>query len=135
MKQIFPSAVSWWLFAPLLVLLLGSTVFAGLEQSWLSGLTMLAALGFTIWLIRSTYYEVQPAQQLLRIVSGPLVWRVRVADITQVEKSHNLLSSPALSLDRLKIYYGKYDFVLISPADRAGFLAALLTLNPAIRHD
>ena len=135
MKQVFPSKVSWWLFGPIIALLIGSGIYAVLEQSWREVLTMMLALGLFYWLLRYTYYEVQLEQQQLRIVSGPFVWHVPVPAIVSVVPTHNPLSSPALSLDRLKIRYGKYNSIMISPADRAGFLAALLQLNPAIRHD
>ncbi|MFD2787129.1 PH domain-containing protein [Hymenobacter rubripertinctus] len=135
MKQVFPSAISWWLFGPIIALLIGSGIYAAAEHYLLNALVVLPVLGFICWLLCSTYYEVQPEQQVLRVVSGPMVWRVPVSAIVSVRPSNDLLSSPALSLDRLCISYGKYDSVLISPADRAGFLAALLQLNPAIRHD
>ncbi|NVO30366.1 PH domain-containing protein [Hymenobacter lapidiphilus] len=135
MKQIFPSEISWWLFGPIVALLVGSGVYAAVAQTWLDALTMVAALALFLWLLRRTYYELQPEKQLLRVVSGPLVWRVPVQDITSILPTRSPFSSPALSLDRLKIHYGKYRSVMISPADRAGFLAALLQLNPAIRHD
>lgn len=135
MKQLFPSAINWWLFGPVLALLGGCAVYAVVAQTWPDALVVLAALGLVGWLLRYTYYEVQPGAQTLRIVSGPLVWRVPVQAITSVLPSASPFSSPALSLDRLRIRYGKHDSILISPADRAGFLAALLHLNPAIRHD
>ncbi len=135
MSQIFPSKISWWLFGPIIALLIGCGVYAALEQTWLNALTMLAPLGLLGWLMGRTYYEVQSDQQTLRIVSGPMVWRVPVDSITTITPTHNPLSSPALSLDRLRIRYGKHDSVMISPADKAGLLAALSHLNPAIRHD
>ncbi|OWP64103.1 hypothetical protein CDA63_05070 [Hymenobacter amundsenii] len=135
MKKVFPSAISWWLFGPIIALLIGIGIYAAMEQRLLDALVVVPALGLFYWLLRYTYYEVQPEQQVLRVVSGPFVWRVPVQDITSVLPTHNPLSSPALSLSRLKIHYGKYGSVMISPADRAGFLAALLQLNPAIRHD
>jgi hypothetical protein len=50
--------------------------------------------------------------------------RVSLADILEVRPTHNPLSAPALSLDRLRVQYGQGFFkaVLISPADRNGFL-------------
>jgi hypothetical protein len=50
--------------------------------------------------------------------------RVALADILEVHPTHNPISSPALSLDRLHVQYGEGFFraVLISPADRNGFL-------------
>jgi hypothetical protein len=42
-----------------------------------------------------------------------------------VEETRNPLSSPALSLDRLKITYGNGKRIMISPADKIGFLKAI----------
>ena len=41
------------------------------------------------------------------------------------------MSSPALSLDRLRIDYG-HKSILVSPADRNNFVAMLRSVNPAI---
>ena len=70
------------------------------------------------------------ATQTLRVVSGPLTWQVPVDEITRVRDSRSVLSSSALSIDRLKISYNRYDELLISPRDKAGFIVALQRLNP-----
>lgn len=72
---------------------------------------------------RGTCYTV--TEQELRIVSGPFRWTIPVDEITAIDPSRNPLSSPALSLDRLKISYGKRKFVFISPSDKAGFMRAM----------
>jgi len=36
------------------------------------------------------------------------------------------------SLDRLEIFYNRFDSVVISPEDKAGFIAELTKLNPEI---
>ena len=61
----------------------------------------------------------------LRIVSGPFFRNVSVASITSVSRTRNPLSSPALSLDRLKIKYGNGRSVMISPEDQKEFLQAI----------
>lgn len=134
MEKIFPSKISWWLFGPILGVLVLAALTTLLSHQLLALLLLLPALGFTGWVLGRTYYVVNAATRQLRIVSGPLRWAIPVAGITCVRPSHNLLSSPALSLDRLEVRYGKYDFILLSPADKAGFVAALAGLNPAIRH-
>jgi hypothetical protein len=48
-----------------------------------------------------------------------------VLDITAITPTSNPLSSPALSLDRLRIDYGKGRSVMISPRDKQGFLGAM----------
>ena len=70
-----------------------------------------------------THYTLDGEWLLIR--SGPMRWRVAIRDIRSVTPTRSPLSSPALSLDRLRIDHGPGRIVLISPADKAGFLAAL----------
>jgi len=85
------------------------------------GVLLLTVILF-IWLLRSTYYEI--SGDTLRIVSGPYRVRIPIEMIESIEPTRSPLSSPALSLDRLRIRYGKKQ-VLVSPADKRGFLRAL----------
>ena len=50
--------------------------------------------------------------------------RIALADISEVYPTHNPLSSPALSLDRLHVQFGEGVFkaVMISPVERNQFL-------------
>ena len=75
------------------------------------------------WLMLGTHYTVD--RGTIRIVSGPFRWKVPIDEITSVSATRNPLSSPALSLDRLSIRYGKRRRIMISPADKAGFLKAI----------
>lgn len=70
-----------------------------------------------------TYYSVEG--NTLRIVCGPFRWKVPIDQITAVERTRNPLSSPALSLDRLKIRYAGKKWIMISPADQRRFMKAL----------
>jgi len=85
------------------------------------GVLLLTVILF-IWLLKSTYYEI--SGDTLRIVSGPYRVRIPIDVIESIEPTKSPLSSPALSLDRLRIRYGKKQ-VLVSPADKRGFLRAL----------
>ncbi|KQE93024.1 PH domain-containing protein [Acinetobacter lactucae] len=80
-----------------------------------------------IWLpIFNTYYVVE--NNTLIIKSLVFRWKININDITQIEPTHNPLSSPALSLDRLTIYYmknGEVTSVMISPKDKESFLQAI----------
>ena len=80
-------------------------------------------------IMRSTYYEID--QTTLVIHSSIFKWRVPIASIRRITPTRSALSSPALSLDRLRIDYGKR-FILVSPENRARFIEALRTINPAI---
>lgn len=75
------------------------------------------------WIGLATYYEID--RTTLKVVSGPLRWRIPLADITAVEETRSPFSAPALSLDRLRIRYGDRHAIVISPKDKAKFLKKL----------
>jgi hypothetical protein len=79
--------------------------------------------GLPIWVLASTSYTVTPDELVVR--SGPFRWRRPIADITAITPTRNPLSSPALSLDRLRITARGRADLMISPADRRAFLADL----------
>ncbi|MBC6609826.1 PH domain-containing protein [Hymenobacter sp. BT507] len=133
LPRVFVSKISWWLFGSILLVQVAISIMAIADGAYVVPVFMLPSLAFMIWLLRSTYYEVQPQTQMLRVVSGPLTWQIPVTSITRIKPSHNVLSSPALSLDRLKISYNRYDEILVSPRDKADFMEALRQLNPQIQ--
>lgn len=86
-------------------------------------LLVIAVSGLMVWLLVGTHYTVDHG--LIRIVAGPFRWKVPVDQITSVAASRSPLSSPALSMDRIMIRYGKRRRIMVSPADQAGFLKAI----------
>ena len=79
-------------------------------------------------------YEISPPDLLIR--SGVTRFRIPLSSIESVQPSRNPYSSPALSLDRLKIDYkkkGKLCFILISPENKKGFLNELARKDPELR--
>ena len=83
--------------------------------------------GLPLWTLFGTRYELTPGR--LRIRCGPFRWNVSLNEICAVTPTRNPLSSPALSLDRLRIDYGRGSSVMISPRDQARFLADLERLR------
>lgn len=127
----FRSKVDAWL---LLVLVAGSiAIVAGIGAAAFSapgGWALVASivaglLGLALILstLLNTVYRVDG--RTLTVVSGPFRWRIPVAEIESVRRTRNPLSSPALSLDRLSIRYSGNRRIMVSPADRRGFLKAL----------
>ncbi len=86
-------------------------------------LTLAVGVGLPAWIIASTHYTFVGTDLVVRC--GPFRWHVPLGSISKVTTTRNPLSSPALSLDRLRIEYGDGRALMISPADRAGFLAVL----------
>ena len=77
----------------------------------------------TGWLFWATRYVVQ--NNALTIYTGFGKVCIPIENIKSVTPSRNVLASPALSLDRLEISYGKNQSILISPKDKSGFLTAI----------
>lgn len=137
METRFSSKVDGWL-VPVMVLSMGGMLAALIAvfmtpTPWPVRLLVAAVTVAVILLLfsvfRSTHYTV--TEQELRIVSGPFHWTVPVDEITAIEPSKNPLSSPALSLDRLKVSYGKRKFILISPADKVRFMRLMEQVRDA----
>lgn len=71
--------------------------------------------------------------QKLIIKTGPFKSSIDIKEIKSIEPSSSILSSPAFSLKRICISYGKYDNVLISPSNQDDFIKELLKINPDIK--
>jgi Bacterial PH domain len=79
--------------------------------------------------MRSTYYLIDGNTLIIR--SSFITWRVPIAAIRSITPTRSALSSPALSLDRLRIDYGG-KWILVSPEDKRRFIESLRAINPAI---
>jgi len=86
--------------------------------------------GFMAWFWFGTYYEIKDST--LRVVAGPFRWKIDILTIINVKRTRNPLSSPALSLDRLEVRYGKWGIILISPKNEVRFGEELVRINPKI---
>lgn len=74
-----------------------------------------------------TTYRLNDA--LLRIRSGFFTWNIPLRAISGVEPTNDPSSSPALSLDRLRVEYGPGKSVAISPLRKDDFLRDLRRLG------
>jgi len=131
------------LFIPIVGIMLGTTLLAILlplnEPDLTAKLTglgfallMLLLTAFCIHFFLATYYVVD--RGVLIIHAGVLYKQKKIflASIRKIEKTRNPISAPAPSLDRLEIFYNKFDSVVISPKDKPGFISDLIQLNPEI---
>ena len=128
--KIFKSKIDWW-FGLILVYPIFLSITALLEGEWIGLLGLAGVVGFILILSKTTQYIINENQLIVKstwIVNE----RIDISKITKVEKSNSILSSPALSLDRLLVRYNKYDEVLISPKEKKEFIDELLKINPAI---
>lgn len=128
MTTVYRSKVDSWLLVVLLGAMAVSLYTAGAvlaaDRSVSAWLTAFVSgglgLGLPLWLLLTTRYVLDPER--LEVHSGPFAWTVPVREITRVVPTNNPLSSPALSLDRLRIEYGRGRAIMISPRDKLRFL-------------
>jgi hypothetical protein len=126
----FKSKVDRWLLYLLIAVMVFEVIVMSIVATQLpdpreSIFLIVAALAIVALLgsmLIGTHYTVDG--KVLRIACGPFRWKVPIDAIDSVEATRNPLSSPALSLDRLDIRYGKRR-IMVSPADKAGFLKAI----------
>lgn len=129
----FRSKIDWWLLL-IFVVITANIIFKTYQEvhhssigTNFSHLIIYSLVIVVIWFpIFSTYYVVE--NSTLVIKSLVFRWKINIDDIIQIEPTYNPLSSPALSLDRLKISYmknGRIAKVMISPKDKEGFLNTL----------
>jgi hypothetical protein len=128
--KIFKSKIDWW-FGLILVYPIFLSLKAMLEGEWIGLLGLVGVVGFILILSKTTQYIINENQLIVKS-SWIVNERIDISKITKIEKSNSILSSPALSLDRLLVRYNKYDEVLISPRDKTEFIDELLKINPAI---
>lgn len=90
------------------------------------------AAALMLWVLYGTNYWL--SGEMLDIRSGPFRFCVPLGEVISVEPSRNPLSSPACSLDRLLIRYGRKQ-IMVSPKDRLEFLDALATRGSQLVRD
>jgi hypothetical protein len=101
-----------------------------LNKNWAALLILLPTIAFIVHLYLTTYYIIK--DDILIVKSGLLKKEIPVKSIRKVIPTKNPLSAPALSFDRLEIFYNRFDSVLISPEEKQQFIKVLKNINPAI---
>ena len=131
MNQVYKSKKGLGILIPVGSLLGSALLMAVYWRSWPVALFLGLVLLFIIHLFSTTCYTVE--DEFLKIRSGLLYKQtLPIAAIRKIESTRNPLSAPALSLDRLEIWYGRWDSVLVSPRDQRAFAHHLKALNPDI---
>ncbi len=132
MDREFKSKVDWW-YHGLIFIMAFITVL-----SFVAGgavLIMITSLLITMMLIHkllTTWYRITADGYLVVHCSIFPEKRIKVEEISAIEATAMPVSSYALSLDRMVIYKGNLQWLLISPKDKKEFLRCLRKFNPDI---
>lgn len=95
----------------------------GMRMLWLPLVLVLLGTAMVWWTLLATSYELLSEQLVVRC--GLFSWRIPFATITAIRESRSPRSGPALSLERLEVLYGAGKVLIISPRDKARFIATL----------
>lgn len=140
MRQVYPSKRDGWivilLWAGVAVMLLAAGNLwrapAPLAFRLLISVLLICVAALVLWTLYGTRYTL--TESTIIVQSGPFRWVIDLAAITEVFPTRDPLSSPACSLDRLQIRYGKSRLgMMISPQDNAGFLRDLMARAPGLK--
>ncbi len=137
MKE-FKSKVGYGILIPVLILLIGLTLLpiingAPIGATLTMVVIMIPIIAFILHIFFSTTYRINEKNELL-IKCGFLYKEVvKISKIKSINRTRNPISSPAASLDRIELKYGKWDSVIISPNDKIEFVNELLQINPDIQ--
>lgn len=116
-----------------LVLIFGTVLVLIINEkpNWIAIAILLPVILFVVHMFLTTKYTIEGDKLVIKC--GFLYHKtIDINTIRRIAETNNLLSSPATSLDRLEILYGKFDSVLISPRRKAEFINDIKRINPGI---
>ncbi|MBD1366460.1 PH domain-containing protein [Mucilaginibacter sp. ZT4R22] len=130
----FPSKRGFVIYIPLIILII-------VEAGYIAGgryigavLVLVVVSAMFLPVFFNTYYAISNTGTL-RVKCGMFFnTKLPIGSIIKVENTRTVLSAPALSTDRIEIFYNKFDSVVISPKNIAEFVAELQKINPDIRY-
>lgn len=97
-----------------------------------SAVLLVGAGVFVLLMLLRTHYDLGDGR--LRVQHGLLRWTIPLREIHSVSRIHSLVSSAALSRDRIRIEYGHGRAAIeIAPADHGAFLGDLRAMSPGIK--
>lgn len=128
--KVFTSKIDWW-FGLVLLYPIFRSIVGIIEGDWLGYLGIVLIAAIIIFFSKTTQYIIKDTQLVIKcmfIVNE----KIDIEKIRKIEKTSSILSSPALSLDRIAIKYNKFDEIYISPKEKQLFVDELLLINPTI---
>lgn len=100
------------------------------SEAWIAYTVLGVSIGLVLLILFIVRYEVGKNYLIIKI--GPIPYsRIKLDEITLIERTYNPLSAPASSLKRLYVKSKNKD-ALISPVDEQEFVQLLKSRNPSI---
>ena len=129
--QVFKSKVDWWLGLPLIYPIFLS-ITSIIDSEWYGYMGLFIIILLIIIASKVTKYIISENQLTIQCFFYVNA-KIDILKIKKIEKTNTILSSPALSFDRIRINYNKYDEIFIAPKEKQTFINQLLEINPSIQ--
>ena len=127
----YKSKIDLWLIIILTLVFGGIVIISIIKKDWIGFIIAIIPTIFIWDMFKSTFYIITEEELIIRCgIFYKLV--IKITDIRKISESNELISSPALSIDRLEILYNRFDTILISPKKKYEFLQSIETLKPDI---
>jgi hypothetical protein len=128
----FKSKIDLWFVILVSILFTLILIRLAYDQNWVGFIFIIFVISYVIYSFSTTMYSIEGDK--LKIKCGYFFnFLIEVKEIKTISETFNIISSPALSFNRLEILYNKYDTLLISPKDKSRFLEAIKRINPEIK--
>lgn len=128
----YKSKIDIWLVVLFYVMMLLPTLVTLIDMfSWIMVALDVLLLGFVSITLFNTKYIIDG--ELLYIKCGFLPKeKCFISQIVKIKNTHNIISAPAISLDRIEIRLNNRQQLIISPLDKEEFINHLRAINPNI---
>lgn len=128
----FKSKIDLWFVILVSILFTLLLIRLAYDQNWVGFIFIIVVISYVIYSFLTTVYSIEGDK--LKIKCGYFFnFLIEIKDIKKISETFNIISSPALSFNRLEILYNKFDTLLISPKDKIRFLEAVKRINPEIK--
>ncbi|MES2378586.1 MAG: PH domain-containing protein [Bacteroidota bacterium] len=129
--MVYKSKISPALFILVVVLIGGLSVVYIIDHVWV-GLTInLFVGGFIAPMFLMTNYTING--NTLNVRCGFFYnTDIDISSVRSIVETNSVLSAPALSFDRIEIFYNRYDSIVISPPHKMDFITHLKSINDNI---
>ena len=132
MDRVFKSKVGWWYHFAIILIIAGAVkVFLSTNVAGMIIMLLIAML--TLHVLLNTWYKITTEGILIAHCSIFPEKRIPISEITELEATVLPVSSYALSLDRIIIYKGTMQWMLVSPVNKKEFVKLLRKHNPDIK--
>ncbi|HHT22712.1 MAG TPA: PH domain-containing protein [Bacteroidales bacterium] len=132
MNKIYKSKIGIGLvtFIVILISISSLPLFLG-AFSWIGFFIVLLTVIFILYIFLSIVYVIDGENLIVKnSFLKPQI--IDIKTIKEISETHNPISAPAASLDRIEIKYGKNCSIIVSPKKKKEFISDLIKINSTI---